>query len=110
MSLPADEARSLARIERGLAESDPALASLTGMFTRLTAHEPMPEREHLRRSYGGMVRIGLLIAVLATALLTQVLIVVHSRGGHSLRMSCTVPTASSSCSAAPGLPPPGWHP
>ena len=108
MSLPAGEARSLARIERSLAQSDPALASLTGMFSKLTGHEPMPEREHLRRDYGALVRRGLLIAVLATVLLAQVLIIVHSGGGRGLRTSCAMPGPS--CSAAPALPQSRWYP
>jgi hypothetical protein len=48
MSLFAREQQALLAIEERLARSDPKLASLLGMFTRLTSCEAMPVRERMR--------------------------------------------------------------
>lgn len=42
--------RRLRRIDRKLRRSDPELASMLSIFSRLTAGETMPMREQLRRS------------------------------------------------------------
>ena len=48
MSLPTGQQRVLDRIEGRLAESDPRLASLFSIFTRLTRAENMPWLEQVR--------------------------------------------------------------
>lgn len=48
MSLSTQEQQALDSIEDGLAGSDPRLASLLTIFTRLTSGEAMPAREKLR--------------------------------------------------------------
>jgi hypothetical protein len=48
MSLPTDQQRVLERIEGKLTESDPRLASLFSIFTRLTWAEKMPWIEQIR--------------------------------------------------------------
>jgi hypothetical protein len=47
MTLPATQQRILNRIEDNLRASEPRLASMFGMFTRLTASELPPFREQL---------------------------------------------------------------
>ena len=42
------ERQALGSIEDGLAGSDPALASMLGIFSRLTSGEEMPAREKIR--------------------------------------------------------------
>jgi hypothetical protein len=49
MSLGVREKYTLHSIEYRLSGSDPELASLLGMFTRLTAGEDMPAREKIER-------------------------------------------------------------
>ncbi len=48
MSLPASQQRILDRIEGMLRDSDPRLAALFVIFTRLTRDEEMPRMEELR--------------------------------------------------------------
>jgi Protein of unknown function (DUF3040) len=48
MSLSAHDRRVLQTITGQLSGSDPALAALLGIFTRLTAGEQMPEREQIK--------------------------------------------------------------
>jgi hypothetical protein len=48
MSLSAREQRALESIEDGLAESDPGLASLLGIFSRLASGEGMPVRNAIQ--------------------------------------------------------------
>lgn len=48
MSLPTGQQRVLERIEGKLAESDPRLASLFSLFTRLTRAEKMPWIEQVK--------------------------------------------------------------
>jgi hypothetical protein len=45
MRLTEPETQALGSIEHGLASSDPRLASMLNIFTRLTAGEEMPARE-----------------------------------------------------------------
>ena len=48
MSLSQSETQTLGTIEHGLAGSDPRLASMLNIFTRLAAGEEMPAREKTR--------------------------------------------------------------
>lgn len=48
MTLSAWEQQALDTIQDGLTSSDPRLASLLGMFTRLVSDEEMPAREKIR--------------------------------------------------------------
>jgi len=48
MSLSEPETQALGTIEHGLAGSDPRLASMLNIFTRLVAGEEMPAREKTR--------------------------------------------------------------
>jgi Protein of unknown function (DUF3040) len=48
VSLPASQQRILDRIDRRLRDSDPKLASLFAIFTRLTHDEDMPRIEEIR--------------------------------------------------------------
>jgi hypothetical protein len=48
VSLPARQQRTLDRIERRLAVSDPGLLALFAIFTRLTLNEDMPHLEEVR--------------------------------------------------------------
>ncbi len=52
MSLNGPERQTLGWIEDGLADSDPRLASILNIFSRLTAGEDMPVREKIRMRYG----------------------------------------------------------
>ena len=49
MSLSAREQRTLEAIADGLAESDPGLGSLLGLFSRLAAGEEMPARNEIHQ-------------------------------------------------------------
>ncbi len=55
MSLPARQQRTLDRIERKLAASDPRLLALFAIFTRLTLDEDMPQLEEVKAR---LARIG----------------------------------------------------
>ena len=55
MSLPASQQRMLDRIDRMLRDSDPRLAALFAIFTRLTWDEEMPRIEQVRAR---LTRIG----------------------------------------------------
>jgi hypothetical protein len=49
VSLSAEEQRALSRIANELAASDIKLASMLGVFNRLSSDEEMPERQHTGR-------------------------------------------------------------
>ena len=53
MSLTEPERQALGWIEDGLAGSDPRLASMLNIFSRLAAGEEMPVREKIRVRRGG---------------------------------------------------------
>jgi Protein of unknown function (DUF3040) len=55
VSLPASQQRTLNRIERMLRDSDPRLAALFAIFTRLTWDEEIPRIEQVRAR---LTRIG----------------------------------------------------
>jgi hypothetical protein len=111
MSLSAREKYTLHSIEYRLSGSDPELASLMALFTRLTAGEDMPARETIqtrrasRRGHGNrrqpprnMVRrlrqhvtwpgAGLVIAVLLAFALLATAVVLD---GGSFGRGCSVP-------------------
>ena len=53
MSLNEPKMQDLGGIENGLADSDPRLASMLNIFSRLAAGEEMPVREKIRVRRGG---------------------------------------------------------
>ena len=63
MGLPASQRRILERIENALRGSDPRLAALFSIFTRLNRGEEMPRAEQLRARAGIiMARLGYRLA------------------------------------------------
>jgi hypothetical protein len=63
VSLPASQQRTLNKIEVVLRDSDPWLASLFSIFTRLTVDEDMPRLEEVKAR---LARLGAFPAALAT--------------------------------------------
>ena len=94
MTLPYREERLLRRVDDALCRSDPDLASLLSIFTRLNAAEGMPARERLRPQPSWAWRV-LLSPVAAVAFLVAALafLVVFAAGGGR--------TAAMACGAAP---------
>src|SRR3984885_15027776 len=82
MTLPYREERLLRRVDDALCRSDPDLASLLSIFTRLNAAEGMPARERLRPQPSWAWRV-LLWPVAAVAFLVGALafLVVFAAGG-----------------------------
>ena len=63
MALPASQRRILERIENALRGSDPRLAALFSIFTRLTRDEEMPRVEQVRARIAILMsRIGVRLA------------------------------------------------
>lgn len=70
MCLSVSERRKLHRIDEAVRRSDPRLASLIGIFSRLTAGEAMPAHERLRSRHSP-IRSSLLAATaVITAMIT----------------------------------------
>ena len=66
MGLPARQLKVLDRIETTLRGSDPRLASLYAIFTRLTRDEEMPRIEQLRyNAVRVMTRLRLMLAAIS---------------------------------------------
>src|SRR5258708_6037334 len=66
MGLPASQRRILERIENALRGSDPRLAALFSIFTRLNRGEQMPRAEQLRARAGIILaRLGYRLAPLS---------------------------------------------
>lgn len=97
MSLSRWESQALGSIEDGLAGSDPALATLLGIFSRLALGEEMPAREKIRRHPGqasvlgqarrmylrlGPQRAAFLLWVVITAGLIAAALGLSTGGGH----------------------------
>jgi Protein of unknown function (DUF3040) len=93
MSLSRRQQRLLNQIDEAVSRSDPRLAGMLAVFTRLTAGEPMPCREQLR-TLVGWIRAALVLA--ATAITTLIIVA----AGTMAR--ATGPTAG----AADQMPPP----
>ena len=87
MGLSVREQRALHSIEAGLAASYPRLASRLAAFTRLTAGEAFPAREHirahrLRERVHWPLMWPLVWLVASMALISVGLAVSHGGGGH----------------------------
>jgi hypothetical protein len=72
VALPGREARAVARIECALARSDPALAAMTDIFSRLTQGQEMPPWERARPRRGRRIAALLLPLVLAAVLIASI--------------------------------------
>ncbi len=97
MSLPASQQRTLTKIQGRLAGSDPELASLFVIFSRLAADEAMPRIENLRvrpvadraawiasrfRRPAARIRALLLLPAALSAMVCAVLIATGFPGTH----------------------------
>lgn len=124
MSRRAWEQQALDSITEGLARSDPWLAELLAMFTRLVSGEEMPMHEGIcegswrtvgrrrrrqsskshRRAdsmdqYAGFQRAALLMSLLITGVLIVTSVVLSQGGGHSQCRSLWAVACPSSASA-----------
>jgi hypothetical protein len=81
MTLPYRQERLLRRVDHALWQSDPDLASMLSIFTRLTAAEGMPVRERLRPQQPWAWRGLLWLAAAFTYLV--VFVVIFAAGGGS---------------------------
>lgn len=106
MGLKARERHALYSIENRIIGSDPRLASMLAMFTRLTASEALPERENVRP---GRLRIGLRWQrawVMVWVITSVALIAVGLAVGHAgVKGPC--PVRAAAC-AGPLAGPFGW--
>jgi hypothetical protein len=119
MSLTEPETQALGFIEHGLAGSDPRLASMLNIFSRLAAGEEMPAREKTRarrhprqgitlpqprRLYArlGWQQAMLLLWVVITAGLLAVALVLDTSGNKAC-----IRSMGSVCSSAPSHSGPG---
>ena len=117
MSLSAHEQQALDRMANRLADSDPGLAALLAMFTRLTAGEQMPIRESARLARGdtrgvrrlyrrlGMRGVAALLWVLIAVALIAVALAFTGGGQSKGRCTTTWPVvcaARSATNQAPG--------
>jgi hypothetical protein len=101
MSISEREREVLDSMESELASSDPRLASMLVMFSRLTANERMPAREPVRSVEGprrlrwfriGRRTRGWLLLAAAAALFVSMVIITHgnrvSACTHALTTAC----------------------
>jgi hypothetical protein len=86
MTLPYRQERLLRRTDRALTESDPDLATMLSIFTRITVAERLPAREQLRP------RLAWVWSVLLWPVAAAAFLVVFVAGGGS--------RAATACSAA----------
>jgi hypothetical protein len=116
MSLTEPETQALGSIADGLAGSDPRLASMLNVFSRLAAGEEMPAREKTRHPRRGTAlpqprrlypRLGwqqamlLLWAVISAALLT-IALVLNASGHNACIQSMETACPSSPSHSGPG--------
>ena len=118
MSLTAREQRALESIADGLAESDPGLGSLLGIFSRLAADEEMPARNEIHpirppatgRSYRnrsprrlglrlGWNRAAVLLWLVITIGLIAVALALSNRGPRECAQSW-----GTACTGSPSIP------
>lgn len=83
MNLAGSGPRALHRIDSALSRSDPQLAGIYAVFTRLTRHEEMPSTERIRPARRRLQALLLL----AVALLTTVA-VVAGRAASATATAC----------------------
>lgn len=73
MCLSLSEWRELSKIDKAMRRTDPRLASLLAIFTRLAASEAMPGHERLRYR-GSQIRAALALVIIAVLrVISQVL-------------------------------------
>ncbi len=116
MSLDAWEQQALDSIKDGLTGSDPDLAALLAVFTRLASDDDMPDREEIRpgsrralrrlrrarwraafRRVGqrlGLQRAALLLWLLTTAALIAVALALNDTGGHAPCAGLVIPACA----------------
>ena len=70
MGLPASQRRILERIENALRGSDPRLAALFSIFTRLNRDEEMPRIEQVRARAAIITRAGSMKCIFVSRSLT----------------------------------------
>jgi Protein of unknown function (DUF3040) len=113
MSLRPRDRQALDSITERLAGSDPALARLLNTFTRLTAGEAMPSREHVdgrgRRLRKGLRRAGrrlgpggimMVVWLVITVLMVSLAVVLSTADRRPCPASPTMGCAQSAPSAA----------
>jgi len=86
MALPYHQERLLRRADRALSQSDPDLAAMLSIFTRICAAEKLPAREQLRS------RLAWAVSILLWPVAAVVFLVVFVAGGGS--------RAATACGAA----------
>ena len=89
MSLNQPETQALGSIADALAGSDPRLASMLVIFSRLAAGEEMPVREKIRARLGWQQAMLLLGAVISVALLNAS---GHTTCARSMGTACASPS------------------
>jgi hypothetical protein len=109
MSLRPRDRQALNSITEGLAGSDPTLVKLLDTFTRLTAGEAMPSREHVEgrgRIRGGVCRVarrmgpgGIMMVV--WLVITVLLVSLAVFWGNSDRLPCSASQAMGCAQPAP---------
>ncbi len=97
MTLPYRQERLLRRTDRALSASDPDLATMLSIFTRITVTERLPAREQLRPRLTWAWSV-LLWPVAAAAFL----VVFVAGGGRELRRRAVRPPEAG-CSSSSGL-------
>lgn len=109
MSLSRRQQRLLNQIDAAVSRSDPRLAGMLAVFTRLTAGEPMPRREQLR-TLAGRIRAGLLLA--AIAITTLIIIAASTMARATGATAALGPTGllPARRGGAPGTPATGSRP
>ena len=114
MSLTELERQALGSIEDGLAGSDPGLASMLNIFSRLTADEEMPAREKIRIRHGRAAasrprharrqqQAMLLLWIVISAALLAIALVLNASGHNS---SC-IRSMGTTCPPSPSGSGPG---
>jgi len=109
MSLSPRDRQSLDSITEGLAGSDPVLARLLDTFTRLTAGEAMPSREHVEgrgRIREGVRRVGRRlgpggIMIVLWLVITVLLVSLAVVSGNTDRLPCSASQAMGCAQPAP---------
>jgi len=96
MSVPRREQRALHAIEDGICRSDPGLASMMTIFTRLAAGEPMPAHER-----GPLAVTRAFAVLLATA---AAVVRVVACGSAACLRALAAPGLAAASYRAPGSP------
>ena len=109
MGLPASQRRILERIESALRGSDPRLAALFSIFTRLNRDEEMPRLEQVRAraaiiaSWVGYLFFPIALAIVASAVLVGAGFPSSNRCATPQRTTRVVPSADRARICTQGL-------